>query len=71
MKKDYDVQAKETWMKEEKKAMAMGMSVKEWRQYQADENKKKTYVIKIQHHKEHIARLQKEITELEQWLAEH
>jgi hypothetical protein len=42
MKKSYEVQCAEVWAKEAKKASEMGFaSVKEWRQYQADQNRKK------------------------------
>lgn len=65
MKKSYEEQCKDVWAKEAKKAESLGFeSVAEYRQYLADENKKRTYLAKI-------ARYEKAIAEMEEWLASH
>lgn len=65
MKKSYDEQNKEIWAKEAKKAESLGFkSVAEYRQHLADENRKKTYLAKI-------ARYERAIAEMEEWLAAH
>jgi len=65
MEKSWMEQCKDVWAKEAKKAESLGFeSVKEYRQYLADENRKKTYVAKIAHYKKAIA-------EMEEWLAVH
>jgi len=64
MKKTYAQQVADTWAKEAQKAASMGYTVEEWRQVQADNNKRKTY-------EEKVVRLRKEVERMEKWLAEH
>ena len=65
MKKSYEEQCKDVWAKEAKKAESLGFeSVAKYRQYLADENKKRTYLAKV-------ARYKKAIAEMEEWLAVH
>ena len=65
MTKSYLEQCKDVWAKEAKKAESLGFeSIAEYRQHLADENRKKTYIAKI-------ARYQKAIAEMEEWLANH
>ena len=49
---------------EEIEATSMGYTVEEWRQVQAENNKRKIYKNKVE-------RLRKEIKCIEQWLADH
>ncbi len=72
MKKSYEVQCAEVWAKEAKKASEMGFaSVKEWRQYQADQNRKKSYEIKIARLQKFIPELQRKIEYMQKWVEEH
>lgn len=65
MKKTYAEQQKDIWAKEAKKAEEMGFeTVVEYRQYRADENRKATFIAKIERYKKAIA-------EMEEWLANH
>lgn len=64
MKKIYAQQVADTQAKEAQKAASMGYTVEEWRQVQADNNKRKTYEAKV-------VRLRKEIERMEKWLVDH
>ena len=64
MEKTYLEQVADTQAKEAQKAASMGYTVKEWRQVQAENNKRKTYEAKV-------VRLRREIERMEQWLADH
>jgi len=65
MKKTLSQQQAEVWAKEEQKAFSLGFeSVEEYRQYLADENRKKTYLAKI-------ARYEQAIAEMKAWLETH
>lgn len=65
MKKTYEEQLKDIREKEAKKAEEMGFeSIREYRTYLANQNKKATYLAKI-------ARYQKAIEEMQAWVNEH
>ncbi len=65
MKKSYEEQLKDIRAKEEKKAKSLGFSsIEKYREHLANENRKRTYLAKI-------ARYQRAIAEMTEWLAEH
>ena len=65
MKKTLGQQQAEVWAKEEQKALSLGFeSVYEYRQYLANENRKKAYLAKI-------ARYEQAIAEMKAWLETH
>ena len=60
MKKTFEEQYKDIKVKEMKKAKEMGFnSVEELRKYFADQNRKKTYLAKIERYKKAIAEMEK------------
>lgn len=65
MKKTYEEQYEDIKAKEMKKAKEMGFdSVQELRKYFADQNRKKTYLVKIERYKKAIAKM-------EEWIETH
>ena len=64
MKKSYDEQYEDSRRIEQKSAEKRGMTVEEFREYQATQNRIKTYEMKI-------ARYEQAIEEMKKYIAEH